>query len=494
MLGGRYETLKPIASGGMATVHLGRAVGVGGFERLVAIKVMHPHIAAESEFVDMFLDEARLAARIRHPNVVATLDVQADDGLFIVMEYVDGPSLQALRKSWRKKPLPLPMGMRILVDALAGLHAAHELCDDNGASLNLVHRDVSPANILIGADGIVRITDFGVALAESRLSSTRGGQLKGKIPYMPPDQLMGETVDRRCDVYAAGVVLWEVLTGKRLFKADSDGALLQQILAGPTQSPRQVNPEVPEALDVACMRALQALPGDRFATAADFADALEDAAAEGKFALASTRALARFIDESGAHHKLDARSIGELKLAPESRRSAPSRPSLSSQSGSHGGVTPPSLSGPIPSVRSGVTATAATVSAQHPAPQKTSRRALFIGASLAAVGILGGIVLARGGGDETVTPATAPSTIESAHDAVPSAAPATVATADVTATGDVTATATATATASATASAKASAKPPVAAIPPPPVRPPPPATTRPPATKHTGKTYNPDRL
>jgi serine/threonine-protein kinase len=262
MLGGRYETLKAIASGGMATVHLGRAVGVGGFERLVAIKVMHPHIAGESEFVDMFLDEARLAARIRHPNVVATIDVQADDGLFIVMEYVDGPSLRALRRAWRRA-LPPPIALRILIDALGGLHAAHELCGDDGAPLNLVHRDVSPANILIGADGVVRITDFGVARAETRLSSTRGGQLKGKVPYMPPEQLMGEPIDRRCDVYGSGAVLWEQLAGRRLFRAESEGALLQKILAGPEYTPQQVNADVPAALDAVCMRALARSPDDR---------------------------------------------------------------------------------------------------------------------------------------------------------------------------------------------------------------------------------------
>src|SRR5690606_5429604 len=147
--------------------------------------------------------------------------------------------------------------------ALNGLHAAHELCGDDGEPLLLVHRDVSPANILIGTDGVARITDFGVARAETRLSSTRGGQLKGKVPYMPPEQLLGEPVDRRCDVYAAGVVLWEELVGRRLFRADSEGALLQQILTGPAHSPRELQPSVPEAIDHVCMRALTRHPAER---------------------------------------------------------------------------------------------------------------------------------------------------------------------------------------------------------------------------------------
>ncbi|HLM75303.1 MAG TPA: serine/threonine-protein kinase, partial [Polyangiaceae bacterium] len=174
---GRYEVIRAIASGGMATVHLARTVGEGGFERLVAIKVMHPHIATDPAFVAMFLDEARLAARIRHPNVVATHDVQKSPaGVFLVMDYIDGPSLHHVLRSLheRDRVLPLDITLRIIGDALAGLHAAHELCGDNGEPLNLVHRDISPDNILVGNDGLARITDFGVARAESRISTTSG--------------------------------------------------------------------------------------------------------------------------------------------------------------------------------------------------------------------------------------------------------------------------------------------------------------------------------
>ena len=239
---GRYETIAQIASGGMATVYLGRAVGVGGFERKVAIKVMHDHIADDPDFVAMFLDEARLAARIHHPNVVGTMDVQkTDDVMFLVMEYIEVASLRRVLRACKKGgvELPLEVALRIMVDTLAGLHAAHQLKGHEGELLNLVHRDVSPHNILVGVDGVSRITDFGVARAEARLGSTRGGQLKGKIAYMPPEQGRGDDIDRRADVYAAGVVFWEALTLKRLFKAEHEGALIAMILTGCDRPPRR---------------------------------------------------------------------------------------------------------------------------------------------------------------------------------------------------------------------------------------------------------------
>ncbi|WP_437568108.1 protein kinase domain-containing protein [Sorangium sp. So ce542] len=298
---GRYESLRAIASGGMATVYLGRAVGAGGFERLVALKMMHPHIAAEPEFVAMFLDEARLAARVRHPNVVATFDL-VEDPLFLVMEYIEGPSLHLLLRTCARAKRRVPIGivLRIFLDVLAGLHAAHELTGSEGEPLNLVHRDVSPQNVIVGIDGVARITDFGVARAETRLMSTQGNALKGKLSYMAPEQIHAEQVDRRSDVYSAGVVLWEMLTEERLFKADNDGALIAQILKGPPAGPRAVVPSVPAALDTICMRALRADPDDRFPTAAAFAEALEEAAAQTPgLAVSSPRAVEALIKEVG---------------------------------------------------------------------------------------------------------------------------------------------------------------------------------------------------
>src|SRR5690606_6429832 len=220
----RYDLVAEIASGGMATVYLARLAGVGGFQRFVAIKRLHPHLAKEKEFVEMFLDEARLAAGIHHPNVVPILEVGASErGYYLVMEYIEGDTLARLlaRAATTAGKIPADIAIRILLDMLQGLHAAHELKDEKGMATELVHRDVSPQNILVGMDGVSRITDFGVARAASRLSATRVGQLKGKIAYMAPEQAAGDTrVDRRADIFSAGIVLWEVLASRRLFKAE----------------------------------------------------------------------------------------------------------------------------------------------------------------------------------------------------------------------------------------------------------------------------------
>lgn len=284
----------------MATVHLARAHGAGGFERLVALKVMHPHLAADPDFVDMFLDEARLAARIHHPNVVGTSDVQEDpSGLFLVMDYIEGAALQViLRDLWRRgETFRLDVALRIFLDALAGLHAAHELLGADGQPLHVVHRDVSPQNILVGVDGIARLTDFGVARARSRLGTTNAGRLKGKLTYMAPEQVRCEPVDRRADIYSAGVVLWEMLAGERLMRGDSDAGLVQSILDGVSRSPKDARPGVPKALADVCMRALSPERGARYATAAAMAEAIEAAADEEGVPIATSRAVALFLSE-----------------------------------------------------------------------------------------------------------------------------------------------------------------------------------------------------
>lgn len=297
---GRYEASRVIARGGMATVYLGRAVADGGFERLVAIKVMHPHIAEQPEFEAMFLDEARLAASIRHPNVVATIDVsKTEESMFLVMDYVDGPALNRILRKLKEndRAIPIEVTLRILIDTLNGLEAAHTLRDAKGNPLNLVHRDVSPQNILVGGDGIARLTDFGVARAEARLSMTTGGEIKGKLGYMPPEQSKGEAIDNRADVYAAGVVLWECLTHERMFAAENAGELIFKVLQGATQSPQQINPEVPYHIDRVCMSALALQVENRYQSAADFAEAIEEAALQDGIRIASTRQLANFIND-----------------------------------------------------------------------------------------------------------------------------------------------------------------------------------------------------
>jgi eukaryotic-like serine/threonine-protein kinase len=274
---GRYAIYGKIASGGMASVHFGRLRGAVGFSRTVAVKRLHPHLIESSEFVSTLIDEARLAARIHHPNVVPTLDVVADgDELLVVMEYVRGESLSRLLKAEgsRGHRVPLPIASAIVVGSLQGLHAAHEATSDRGTPLGIVHRDVSPQNILVGVDGVARIIDFGVAKASGRLQTTGEGVIKGKMAYMAPEQVASGEVTRRADVYAMGVVLWQTLTGQSLFKADNDAGLVAKVLAGVKEPPSRQTPNLPPGLDDLVMKALEADPADRFASAGEMAELL----------------------------------------------------------------------------------------------------------------------------------------------------------------------------------------------------------------------------
>jgi serine/threonine protein kinase len=229
----------------------------------------------------MFLDEARLAARIHHPNVVPILEIGTSaERYYLVMEYIEGDTAAHLFSCAAQdgKDMPARVAIRIALDALAGLHAAHELKDDDGSPLEIVHRDVSPHNILVGVDGVSRITDFGIARAASRLATTRSGQLKGKIAYMAPEQARSERVDRRADVFSLGICLWEMLTMRRLFKADDDGETLSRLLYEPIPTILSAAPKTAPEVDGVCMRALRRDPDERFASAAEFLDALENAA------------------------------------------------------------------------------------------------------------------------------------------------------------------------------------------------------------------------
>ncbi len=277
---GRYALFDEIAAGGMATVHLGRLIGPVGFSKTVAIKRLHPHLARDPEFVSMFLDEARLAARIQHPNVVATLDVVAIDGeVFLVLDYVQGESLSRLLKASRAEGRisDARVVSSVLVNALHGLHAAHEATDEHARPLGIVHRDVSPQNLLVGVDGVARVLDFGVAKASGRLQSTRDGQLKGKLAYMAPEQVRGDAVDRRTDIYSASVVLWEGLTGRRLVQTSNEAQVLADVLAGGFPPPSAVAPHLPKHIDAIVMKGLSANPNDRFNTARQMGIELERA-------------------------------------------------------------------------------------------------------------------------------------------------------------------------------------------------------------------------
>jgi serine/threonine protein kinase len=320
----RYEILAKLAAGGMATVYVARVQAVAGFERLVAIKVLHANLAHEDEFIRMFLDEARLAASIRHQNVVPTIDVsdakEAGCGYFIVMEYIEGDHLGALMASAHKasEKLALPVVLRMVADALGGLGAAHGLCDDAGRTLNLVHRDVSPHNIMVGRDGVVRLTDFGVAKAEDRLTHTRDGQVKGKLAYMAPEQAVSGATDARSDLFSVGVILWECVTGQRLFRADTTAATLNKLLREPIAAPSSVDPTL-APLDALLAKALAREPGARFQSADEFVRAIEEIApAVG--GLASLRGVARTVKQhAAAKLKREKKLVGDAlrALRPE---------------------------------------------------------------------------------------------------------------------------------------------------------------------------------
>ncbi len=226
----------------------------------------------------MFLDEARLASRIQHPNVVSTLDVvKTRDELFLVMEYVQGEALSKLVRNAAKRGerIPPPIVASVMSGMLHGLHAAHEAKSETREPLNIVHRDISPQNVMVGVDGVARVLDFGVAKAAMRSGATRDGQMKGKLSYMSPEQLNGKEVDRRSDIFAAGVVLWEALAGKRLFAGVDAGEILGKVLASEIQSPQSIVPGLPDALNEAVMKALRREPEARFQTAREFAVVLE---------------------------------------------------------------------------------------------------------------------------------------------------------------------------------------------------------------------------
>jgi serine/threonine-protein kinase len=275
---GRYALYNEIAAGGMATVHIGRLLGPVGFARTVAVKRLHPQFAKDPEFVSMFLDEARLAARVQHPNVVATIDVVATDGeLFLIMDYVRGESLSKLIRTARKSGQYVPprIAASIICGFLHGLHAAHEAKNERGDRIDLVHRDVSPQNVLVGADGIPRVLDFGIAKAAGRIQVTRDGQIKGKLAYMPPEQLSGRELTRAVDIYASAVVMWETLTGERLFKGETESETLAKILRDPVVPPSAIVPNLPRAFDAPLLKALSREASKRHATARELAFELE---------------------------------------------------------------------------------------------------------------------------------------------------------------------------------------------------------------------------
>ena len=266
---GRYQLLKRLAAGGMAEVYLARQSGLEGFEKLVVLKRILPHLAESDEFVNMFLQEARTAARLNHANIVQIFDVgREQDFYFIAMEYVHGEDVRRVvrQASAVHRLLPLPLAVRIAIGACEGLEYAHSKADNQGKPLNIVHRDISPQNILVTFDGGVKVIDFGIAKAADQVQQTRSGVLKGKYSYMSPEQANGKKVDRRSDVFAVAIVLYELVTGTRLFKRATDLSTLNAVMACKVEPPHARNPAIDEDLDAILLRALAKNRDQRTAT------------------------------------------------------------------------------------------------------------------------------------------------------------------------------------------------------------------------------------
>jgi serine/threonine-protein kinase len=278
---GRYQLCFELASGGMASVYLARAEGTPGFQKLVALKRIHSHLADEKDYVEMFLDEARIASRITHANVCSVFDFgEAEGEYFIAMEYLVGEPLSRVHRrvvadaDQRSSPL-LPARMaRVIAQACEGLHAAHELQDSDGESLHVVHRDVSAENLFVTYNGATQVVDFGIAHARQRVHHTEAGQVKGTFPYMAPEQMTAAVVDRRVDIWALGAVLWELLTLRRLFLRDTDVDTMYAVLSGEIRPPSDYRSDVPTELDEIVLKALQRNPEERWQSAREMGKAL----------------------------------------------------------------------------------------------------------------------------------------------------------------------------------------------------------------------------
>ncbi len=276
---GKFKLLKKIAVGGMAEIHIAKQRGMEGFEKIVVIKTILPNLASNDEFVQMFLDEARIAARLTHPNIVQIYDLgRVGSTYFIAMEYVQGENLRTVAKACRKikTSLPLQHTVKVISQACEGLHYAHTKQDTSGTPLNIVHRDISPQNILVSFEGITKLVDFGIAKAATQYQETRAGILKGKYSYMSPEQCMSQPVDARSDIFSMGIVLWELATGLRLYKLDSELMILKEITEGTVRPPREINRQIPAELEAIILKALEKHPENRFADALEMHLALEE--------------------------------------------------------------------------------------------------------------------------------------------------------------------------------------------------------------------------
>lgn len=436
---GKYRIIAKLGQGGMATVFLCAAAGPVGFNKLLVLKLLKEELADDDEFLTMFIDEARLAARLNHANVVQTYEVGFDGGHhFLAMDYLDGQPLHAVLRRQTRAHMPLDVHVRILAETLAGLHYAHTLTDFDGTPLKVVHRDVSPQNVFITYDGSVKLVDFGVAKAAGAINVTESGVFKGKISYMAPEQAKGEPVDARADVFSVGVMLWEAIAGKRLTHGESQGSVLARRMAGTEPAIRDIVPDADPELAEICDKAMADEPHQRFESAQAMRDALEGFLH--RFSRRSgNREVGDLVSDLFAEERDKIREIidGQMKqLMRETAQTLPvptlelwanaidhtptavsgrRRAEVLSQSGLHGGRTSQSgLHGDdsIPGTGSHGTLVGANLSTSPPATG--SRTTLIVGVAAALVSIVGIVVAVMFVGtsepDETAPAATTAAT------------------------------------------------------------------------------------
>ncbi|MBX5480933.1 MAG: serine/threonine protein kinase, partial [Myxococcaceae bacterium] len=325
---GKYEILTLLSMGGMAELFLAYTAGPGGFRKFVALKQILPDIKKDESFVKMFLDEARITAAFSHSNIGQVFDLGEEEGeLYLAMEFISGQNLEYLSKVCRKTQTPIPVGFSAMAvrDTCLGLHYAHHFVDPSGRPAPVIHRDVSPKNVMVTYDGNVKVIDFGIAKARGRLNRTQAGMVKGTSGYMSPEQVRNEPLDERSDLFSAAVMLWELVCGQRLFDGPSDAATMIAIVEKPIPDPRTINPEVPPALAQVILKALSRDREDRYATGKELARAIDAAMGpeiydEDRAAAFMQRIFAEKVKKTRALLEMASRDDGELSRAAEGLR------------------------------------------------------------------------------------------------------------------------------------------------------------------------------
>jgi serine/threonine-protein kinase len=418
----------------MARVWIARQTGKHGFEKLVAIKTVLPKFASDPSFQTMFLDETRIAARIEHPNVAQVLDVgEQHDTTYLVMEYVDGEALSVVHRLLNKKGARIPLGilLRIMADVCGGLHAAHELRADDGHLLNVVHRDVSPQNILLRMKGVAKLIDFGIAKARDRVAGdTNSGTVKGKVRYMAPEQAVGTAIDRRADLWSVGAILYHLISGKPPYDGENDVQTLVSLTSG--RPPVPLPPTVHPAIAAIVKRALTFEPDQRFATAADMQQAIEDAMIEAKVAT-SISAVAGFLQESvgdRAQKRREAISLGMKAAADREKYAALMQSNVHVVAGPEadsapkiGSIPPPDIHSSVSKQTSGTLGSAAIDLSRY---KSHNRTVTVAGVAMGMAVVIVGLVFAmRSSGSDASSPAKENATKTVAPAAIPAARPPT---------------------------------------------------------------------